>query len=298
MAIVTTGRNKTPTLALALGGGGARGLVHIVVLEALDELGIVPSLIAGTSMGAVVGAAYAAGIPARELRTFVLTSLRDRARVYERLLAARVGRLSHLMRGPSNPALIDGEKFLDLFWPEAVPDRFEQLKLPFMAVATDYFSHRELLIREGPLVTAVAGSMAMPGYVRPVRHGTRVLVDGGAINPLPFEPLLGQADVVLAVDVSRGPTSESRTIPEAFEAMLGASLILQNALVAEKLKARRPDIVLRPDVGAFRALAFFKAKAIFAAAEAGKDDMKRALAAALSDVRGKTRRGAPRPRLR
>ena len=267
----------SPTIAIALGGGGARGLAHIAVLEALDELGVEPVLVAGTSMGAVIGAAYAAGMPAKALRGYVLDTLRDRAQVLARLLQARIGRLSHLVRGLGNPVLIDGEKFLDLFWPDAVPDRFEDLKLPFIAIATDYYGRCEAALASGPLVSAVAGSMAIPGLIRPVEAGGRVLVDGGAVNPLPFDHLAGKADIVVAVDVTGGPDQEGSGLPDGFEAMFGASQIMQNAIVAEKLKARGPDLLIRPAVEGFRALDFFKAKAILHAAEPAKEEMKRAL---------------------
>jgi NTE family protein len=275
----------SPSIAIALGGGGARGLAHIVALEALDELGVRPALIAGTSMGAVIGAAYASGMPAKALRCYVLDTLRDRAQVLARLLQARIGRLSDLVRGLGNPVLIDGEKFLDLFWPEAVPDRFEDLTLPFVAIATDYYGRCEAVLGSGPLVTAVAGSMAIPGLIRPVEAGGRVLVDGGAVNPLPFDHLVGKADIIVAVDVSGGPALEGRGLPDGFEAMFGAAQIMQNAIVAEKLKARGPDVLIRPVVEGFRALDFFKAKAILNGAELAKEEMKRALDAALAAPR-------------
>jgi NTE family protein len=121
-------KRREPELALVLGAGGARGLSHIPVLEALDELGIKPALIVGCSMGAIVGAAYAAGLSGKRLREHVALTFRDRARVIARLLDARVGKFTDLMRGLGNPVLIDGERMLDLFWPEAVPDRFEELE--------------------------------------------------------------------------------------------------------------------------------------------------------------------------
>ncbi|MDJ1157872.1 patatin-like phospholipase family protein [Chelatococcus sp. SYSU_G07232] len=296
--------SPSPTVAVALGGGGARGLAHVAVLEAFDELGVKPVALAGTSMGAIIGAAYAAGLTGREIHGHVADMLRDRAQVLARLLQARVGRLSHLLSGVlSNPVLIDSEKFLDLFWPAAVPDRFEELLLPLAVVATDYYARREVLFDEGPLVSAVAASMAIPGLVRPVEIGGRVLVDGGAVNPLPFEHLIGRADVIVAVDVTGGPmpvgakgrrsARRERTavdaprathpaLPDPFETMFGASLIMQNAIVAEKLKARAPDVLVRPAVEGFRGLDFFKARAIFAAAVPAKDEVKRALERLLS----------------
>ena len=266
-----------PTIALALGAGGARGLAHIAALEVFDELGIKPAVIAGTSMGAVIGAAYAAGVSARDIRAHAEGFLRDRSVIMAALVEARIGRLADLVaRG--NPLLIDGERFLDRMWPEAVPDRFEDLALPLLVVATDYDGRAEAVFHEGPLLPAVAGSMAIPGLVRPVRHGERVLVDGGAINPLPFDHLIGRADLLVAVDVTGGPSPHPTRAPGGFETMFGTLQIMQGAIVEAKLKLYRPEIVVRPAVDRFRVLDFFQARAILAAAEPAKDALKREVA--------------------
>ena len=269
-------------IALALGGGGARGLAHIVALEALDELGLRPSRIIGTSMGAIIGAAYAAGVSGTALRSHAQAVLKDRTKVLARLLQARVGKMSDLFgRGVGNPVLVDGEKVLDLFWPEAVPDLFADLAIPFSAVATDYHARSEAVFDRGPLVTGVAASMAIPGLVRPVLANGRVYVDGGAVNPLPFDLLPDEA-LVIAVDVTGGPASDDGETPEPFEALLGAAQIMQGAIVEQKLRARRPAVLVRPRVGGFHALDFFRGKAILQAAEPIREELKRAIAAVLA----------------
>ena len=111
-----------PTIAVALGAGGARGIAHIAVLEALDELGLEVVALAGTSMGAIIGAAYAAGLTGADLRAHVTHTLRNRAEVLSRVLKARVGKFTLAGLG-ANPMLVDGEACLDLFWPRAVPGR-------------------------------------------------------------------------------------------------------------------------------------------------------------------------------
>ncbi len=264
-----------------LGAGGARGLSHILVLEALDELGVRPALIAGCSMGAIVGAAYAAGLSGRELREHVAITFKDRARVIARLLDARIGKFTDLMRGIGNPVLIDGERMLDLFWPEAVPDRFEELAIPFLALATDYHLHSEVAITSGPLTPAVAASLAIPGLVRPVVIGERVLVDGGAINPLPYDRLMAQGRIVMAVDTSAPATISDRRVPEPLEAMVGVSQILTRTIVQRMIERQPPDILIRAGVDSIGSLDFFKAKAILEAAEPVKDEVKRRLAQAL-----------------
>ena len=264
-----------PELVLVLGSGGARGLSHIPVLEALDELGLKPGLIAGSSMGAIVGAAYAAGLSGRDLRAHVEAGFRDRARVIARLLEARIGKIADLWRGGlGNPVLIDGERLLDLFWPQAVPDRFEELGIPFLCVATDYHLHDEVIIGSGPLTPAVAASLAIPGLVRPVTIGGRVLIDGGAINPLPYDRLLGPGRLVLAVDTSAPATVSDSRVPEPLEAMVGVSQILTRALVQRMIERRPPDILIRAGGEGFGGLDFFRWQAILEAAQPVKEEVK------------------------
>jgi len=240
-------------------------------------------MISGTSMGAIVGAAYAAGVSGADLRRHVLALTRQRGELMGRLMKARVGRFADLLTGQfGNPVLIDAELFLDLFWPDAVPDTFEELAIPFIAVATDFITRGEAAFDSGPLAPAVAGSMAIPGLIKPVVAGQRVLIDGGAVNPLPCDLLFGHADIVVACDVTfgrlaegRGPAAEGRGVPKPFEAMFGAAQIMQGAITSAKLKLRAPDVLLRPPVEAWRVLDFFQAGKILRAAEAAKDAFKR-----------------------
>lgn len=278
-----SGRPGRPTIALALGGGGARGLAHIAVLEALDELDLKPCIIAGTSMGAIIGAAYAAGVSGLRLRQHVLALLRDRSDVMARLLKARVGRFADLLAGRlGNPVMIDGEIFLDHFWPREVPDRFEQLLIPFTAIATDYLGRQEIAISKGLLAPAVAGSMAIPGLIKPVEANGLVLVDGGATNPLPFDHLVGKADIVIACDVTGGPVADQTASPKPFEAMFGAAQIMMSTITSQMLRVCAPDILIRPPVDGFRALDFFKARQILEAAEGAKAEIVHGLEARLA----------------
>jgi NTE family protein len=138
-------------------------------------------------MGAVVGAAYAAGIEGRAIRTHILRVLRNRSDVMGKLLRARVGRFADLV-------LLDPEICLDLFWPSGMPSRFEDLDIETIIVATDYLSRNEVAYDARPLRPAVAGSMAIPGLFRPVLFEHGVLIDGGAVNPLPYDLLFSLAD--------------------------------------------------------------------------------------------------------
>jgi NTE family protein len=268
--------STSPRIAVALGAGGARGLAHLSVLEALDEMGLKPVLVTGASIGAIVGAAYCSGIKAKALKAHVALGFRDRARVIARLLEARVGRIADLWKGGlGNPVLLDAERVLDLFWPQAVPDRFEALAIPFEAVASDYHLRREVRIGTGPLTPAVAASMAIPGLLKPVTMAGQVLIDGGATNPLPYDQMPPGIDLVIAVDSGGAAFVSDRRAPEPFEAMIGASQILMNQLLQRMIERAPPDLLIRPPVDAFGGLEFFRAAEIMAAGDSIKDQVKR-----------------------
>lgn len=273
------------TLAVALGGGGARGLGHILVLEALDELGVRPAAVAGTSIGALVGAAYCSGMPARDLRAYASRLFRNRAGLIQKLLKARVGRFVDLVAaGIGNPVLVDGETLFSALLPEGVAATFDELALPFAAIATDFHARTSVVLRDGAVVSAVAASAAIPGLVKPVVIDGRVLIDGAATDPVPVSALAGRADWVLAVDVTGRPIAEPGTVPAPFEAMIAAAQIMQAAIAGEKLRQSPPDILVQPNIDVFGVLDFLQANAIFRACEATKDEVKRRVAA-LMDVR-------------
>jgi len=275
-----------PSVAIALGGGGARGIAHVLALEALDEAGIQPAAIGGTSMGAVIGAAYAAGLEARAIKNHILRVLRNRSDVIGKLMRARVGRFADLvLRGRGNPVMLDPEIFLELFWPPEMPESFESLAISTLVVATNYLDRNEVVYRSGPLKPAVAGSMAIPGLFRPVEHGRGVLIDGGAVNPLPYDLLFDCADIVIAIDVTFGGRSRARRIPSPLESMFGAAQIMQGAITEQKIRRRPPDVLIRPKVEQFGLLDFFRAGQILRGAEESKDELKRALHAQMKTFR-------------
>lgn len=274
----------TKSLAIALGGGGARGIAHIAVLEVLDEMGVRPAVIAGSSIGAMIGAAYAAGMPGRDIRRHVITLAHDRSEVYRRLMAARAGSFASLFSGGFGSATqVDGEKFCQHFLPAAVPQDFSELKIPLMVIASDLYRRQQVVLTSGPLRRAVAASMALPTVVRPISIDDRVLVDGGATNPLPFDQLHGRADVIVAVDISGEPNDERRDIPSPWEAILATILVMGQAIITEKLKHGAPDLMIRPNVGLFRTLDFFQASAILRVCETTKAEIRQRLTALLED---------------
>lgn len=271
------------TFALALGGGGARGLAHVAVIEALDEMGIKPVAIAGTSIGALIGAAYAAGMRGKDIRHYVVALAHNPGEIRRRLMKARAGTLAQFFSGAfSQATLMDAEKFCAQFLPEVVPADFSALEIPLTVIATDLHRRLELPLSEGPLYPAIAASIAIPGLFRPVLIDGRVLVDGGTTNPLPFDQLTGMADVVVAVDLTAAPDGERADLPSTWECVFTTILVMSGAIVAAKLAHKAPDVLVRPNVGIFRTLDFYQASAILRSAEATKAIVKDRLGALLA----------------
>ena len=145
-------------------------------------------------------------------------------------------------------------------------------------VATDFYAQKQVVLKDGPLAPAVAASMALPAIFQPVTVDGRPLMDGGLVNPLPFDLIAGRADITVAIDVSgaaREPDGAGG--PRAMEAVFAATQILQRSIVREKLKSTQPDIYIDVDVYAFHALEFHRLNDVLAAAAPAKDALKRQL---------------------
>lgn len=285
------GETATPgdPIGLALGGGGARGLAHILVLEVFDELGLTPAVTAGTSIGALIGGAYATGLDAKEIGARARDILSHPAEIARRLFSGKPRDWMDLWTiRPFSAALMNPRALTQLVFPEAASTDFTQLKIPFRAVATDYRNQSPVALREGPLDLAIAASMALPALFRPVEHEGQILVDGGLTDPLPFDQLGRGCTLSVAVDVTGRTRVSAERAPTALEAVLSISQIMQNAIIREKLKSESPDILIRPPVDTFRILEFYKIGDILEAAAPIKDDLKRALDKKLTGAREKT----------
>ena len=189
-----------PTIGLALGGGGAKGWAHIGIIKALAEQGIVPDVVAGTSIGALVGGAYCAGqLP--QLEAWV----RD----------LRWSQVVSLLDVRFSGGLIQGDKVFSQLGMGLEKVGFEDLAVPFGAVATDLERGTEVWLREGGLMPAIRASAALPGLLSPAKINGQWLVDGGLVNPVPVSMCraLG-ADFVIAVDLNSNSLSQ-RSLEEA-----------------------------------------------------------------------------------
>jgi NTE family protein len=265
-------------IGLALGGGGARGVVHILVCEAFDELGIKPAVIAGTSIGAIVGAGYASGFSGREMREATIAFYAKRREVLGKLWRARPLAFTDLLRGRSLTPQFDSSVILQAFCPgfERLAENFEDLEIPLKIVACDFYGWCDVVLERGPLKPAIAASIAIPALFRPVTLDGRVLIDGGASNPLPFD-LVMDADISVACDVTGGPTETPGHVPGLLECVVGAAQISMQSVIREKLKWHHPDVLLRPEMNGFFIMDFLKSEQILAMNPGFKDDLKRRL---------------------
>ena len=267
---------------IAFGGGGARGLAHIHVIETLDELGIKPVAIAGSSIGAIMGAGMAAGMTGRDIHDYARSILGSRAEVASRMWRSRPGTLAEAVQGGIRVSQFNVERILKAFLPEHIPETFEELRIPLKVTATDYFGHKLAVFSEGELHSALAASAAIPAVFRPVIRDDRLLIDGGIYNPVPFDLIADEADIVIAVDVVGAPSDAERRHPTSVDLMYGATQLMMQSIIANKLMQCRPDILIRPPVSRFRVLDFLKIDAVMAETAAVKDEVKRAVEEALT----------------
>lgn len=274
---MASAKSGDPTFAVAFGGGGARGLAHIHVIEALDELGIRPVSIAGSSIGAIMGAGMAAGMTGRDIHDYARSILGRRAEVASRMWNARPDTLREMVQGGLRVSQFNVERIVKAFLPDAIPDTFAGLKIPLKVTATDYYGHHLVVFSEGDLHKALAASAAIPAVFRPVQHGERVLIDGGIYNPVPFDLVQDEADIVIAIDVVGAPEEGLRKRPNSIDLMFGATQLMMQSIIAGKLCQGQPDILLRPAVSGFRVLDFLKIDQVMGDTVAIKDELKRAV---------------------
>lgn len=283
-----------PVLGLALGGGGARGLAHVGVLRVFEDEELPVGVVAGASMGGLIGAAFAAGFPAEAIEREVL-SVSQRARLLR--FADRLPTLQGLFSGRKFEAYLESVIGADL--------RFEDLRRPLALAASDLVSGREVVLREGRVVPAMRASMSLPGVFAPVEwDGGYRLVDGGILNNVPADlaRTLG-ADVVVAVDVlpffrenrlDEVPLVEPLElplVPMAVRDIWQATFVAIAALTECNLKRSKPEVIIRPTLPVDVTLlaGFNRAEQLIAAGE----DAARAALPAIHQALAERTRAAP-----
>lgn len=255
---------KRNRIGLALGGGGARGLAHIGVIRALEKADIHVDLLVGTSIGALVGGAYASGMGPDEMENrvneyldspeFQSTAMKafDTAHTQEELdLPKRIQSYFKnrffMIQAMFKPGILSNEDFqatINFFIPDI---QIEETPLPFRAVATDLLSGEQIVFSKGPLRQAVMASCAVPGAVTPLKDGGRLLSDGGIICLIPSSVARREgADMVIAVAVDRDICSE-----EELKTVVGiyhrVSEIMAKRI--KKVELMDADVVILPEVG-------------------------------------------------
>ncbi|CAM2186184.1 patatin-like phospholipase family protein [Burkholderia orbicola] len=276
-----------PSIGLVLSGGGARGYAHLGVLKVLEDNRIPIDCIAGTSMGAVVGGLYASGMAADEMQkrlsevnlADIAFDVTDRAdlpqtsredeRLYINGLTLGFGK-----KGVKAPVgLVQGNRLQALLanWTAAVPTNqpFDQLPIPYRAVATDLQTGQMVVLDHGSLPLAIRASMAMPGLFAPAEINGRALVDGGLVSNLPVDTARQMgANVVIAVDIGSQlrPLDALASPADVMQQMVGI-LIRQN-VTAQRKQLDAQDVLLTPDLGSLAFTDFQNAKQAIAAGAA------------------------------
>lgn len=236
-------------LGLALGGGGAKGIAHIAFLEKLDEMGITPSVVSGTSMGAIVAAVYCSGQKAGDMMAVLQrldekASRRKKGGIFLRLSTATPTYRGEFMK-----------RFIDSLLPVKT---FEELKIPLKIVAVDFYTLEEKVFTSGSLLDAVMASAALPPGVYPYKIGESYYIDGGAVNVVPATVIKDECDVLAAIDVSSVvPTNPSKkpNLKNARTAMIVAS---SKALLDYKMAEAGTDLFYKVIFDNIGTLDFFK----------------------------------------
>ena len=295
--------NERPKIGLALSGGGARGAAHVGVLKILEKNNIPIDYIAGTSMGAVIGGLYASGMSVDEIEhqldtidwENVFNDTPDRPIRTKRrkdddsayLTAITVGVTDEGIKLPG--AAVHGQRFDQILraltLPVAEITDFNNLSIPFRAVATDIETGYEVVLDKGDLAVAIRASMTIPAVFSPVELNDQILVDGGSANNLPISVVKAMgADIVIAVDIST-PLQQKDELHGALTILTQLSgLLTRRNVVAQLSLLTQDDVLILPELGDIKTLDFHKVKeAIIYGEQAAENKIEKLQALALSD---------------
>lgn len=264
-------------IGLALGAGGARGLAHIVILEALEELKIKPSVIAGSSIGAIIGAFYAAGFTTKQMHKILDEIIYGtKSRFWEIHKKSDFIKYFELLDPTiKTGGLLRGEKLISFLGDKIKVSVFNDLEIPFKVIATDYHKKSQVVLDKGDLLTAIRASYALPFLFPPVRRDGVLLIDGGMVNPLPFDVLRDQCDITIAIDVSATKDGKNKSeIPPSYEILFSAFQIMQSSIVNGKLLADQPDVHIKTNIRGVRVHDFIKLDVIYKEAKPCKEELK------------------------
>lgn len=258
---------KRKRVGLALGGGGSRGFAHIGVLKVLEGSSIPIDVLAGTSIGALVGGAYASGIGPDELirkvheivlsplaHISIFNAIGNEPEKKEMGLSDKIGLFFKsqwlFAQALFNPGMMEAEDFHAVV-NHFIPDiNIEESKIPFRAVTADLVSGEQVVLSTGSLRRAVIASCSVPGFMPPMKDGNRFLVDGGIVNLVPGSVLKKEgADIVIAVDVDRD-IGATREFQNAIDVYTRAAEI--GSFHLSNFQLKDADIIIRPKVGGMK----------------------------------------------
>lgn len=262
-------------IGIAFGSGGARGIAHILMIEALEELKLKPALITGSSIGAVVGAFYAAGFNSKEMRTVLNDLINPKSdSVFDFLLRSDLIKLL-TMFDPQfiKSGFIKGDKFLKFLESKLGVKKFEDLEIPFKVIATDYWNKKEVIFDKGDLLPAIRASYSLPGLFTPITIKKHILIDGGVVNPLPYDLLKPTCDISIAIDVTSVSSSNGTELPSTFDAIFTSYQTMQNSIIQERLKYLQPDVYIKPEIYDVRVFDFAKKESIMKQASSAKKEL-------------------------
>lgn len=268
-----------PSVGLALGSGGAGGLAHIAMLRVFDDLGVEPAVIAGSSIGAVIGVLYAAGLSADEVYDIFDDFGGSNLDALSRLMkpGADLGLTELLRSGLRDGGLIDAGGFIDFIRSKVEARSFDDLAIPLRVVVTDYWTGEMIVLDSGDLFQAVQASMAVPGLFSPVKHDDALLIDGGTSNPLPYDILMDDCDIVVAVDVSGSRKHENGERPPITDMLFSTFEIMQQSIIASRRLNGDADVYIKPDTHDIRLLHFNRIDSILEQAEPAANALRAAL---------------------
>ena len=226
-----------------------------------------------------MGVMYASGMTSGDIRALVdeLTVSRDESWLESLFSEHLIKWLEFFNLSDSDGGLVSTRGFVDYLLETMGKTRFDELEIPLKIIATDFWEREQVVFRRGELGPAIAASMAIPGIFSPVEYKGRVLVDGGLVNPLPYDVLMDACDLVIAVDVQGRVSPRNGEAPTYFETTFNSLQIMAATSTRALLDARPPDIYLAPDIRNVRVLDFYRFEDIFRQTESAKAALKREL---------------------
>lgn len=249
------------------------------MLEVLDEFEITPRKIAGTSIGAIAGVLYASGQSGKAMRERIENmSITEEDRFTDALTKKDVLKwLQFIDINWKDGGLLKADSFLDNLMQGVRVTRFEDLEIPLNVVAADFWKRDQVVFDSGDIRSAVHASMAIPGIFNPVVNGRQVLVDGGVVNPVPYDLLADTCDLTIAIDVMGNRTESAELVPSLSEAIFNSYSIMQKSILRQKVALAPPDIYIAPDIVDIQMLEFYKADEVFKQARSAADQLRREL---------------------